>query len=247
MRIVDVVFAPRTRKKDSLGLALAVAIVVHAGVLVWAARAESSLESWAASVALAVHDDLAREDVVTIEPEKPPPKPIEEPPTPLSPPPAKSDTATTVDAKPEAPAAAPNVMASEAEGPVDLSNDTIVKGTATTPVSGAVAASGTRTSAATTTSPPVDRSRRVTLEGGEWACPWPKTAQGDVIDEQSVVIKVEVAADGRVLDAKVVKDAPGFGDAALACAKKTRFVPAADKDGTALRAWSPPIEVRFTR
>jgi TonB family protein len=77
---------------------------------------------------------------------------------------------------------------------------------------------------------------------------WPNTASGDVVNEQSVIIKVEVDKSGGVIAAKIVRDAAGgFGDAALACALRTRFLPARNAAGEPVRAWSPPIEVRFSR
>jgi protein TonB len=39
----------------------------------------------------------------------------------------------------------------------------------------------------------------------------------------------------------------GFGAAAVACALRTRFVPARARSGQAVRSLSPPIRVRFTR
>jgi periplasmic protein TonB len=246
-RIVDVVFERNaTRGRDFLSVALAVAIVLHGAVLVWAARTGPSIEQWAAEIALVVHDDLAKEDVVTLEPERaePPPakKAIEAAPTTLDKPTAARAPVSA------APAAAPAVMTAEDEGPVDLSQNTIVSGTARSTPGGAVHTEGTRTEPAPAQAGAPDQSSRVTLEHGEWSCAWPNTAAGDVTNEQSVLIKVEVDGDGRVLDAKIVRDARrGFGEAAIQCAKRTRFVPAKDGAGRPLRAWSPPIEVRFFR
>jgi protein TonB len=88
----------------------------------------------------------------------------------------------------------------------------------------------------------------VSLEGQSWSCPWPPEADSDRIDEQTVVIRVVVDQDGSVKSAEiVVEPGHGFGKAAVACAKNTRFTPAHDRAGNAVRARSPPIRVRFTR
>ena len=245
-RIVDIIFerSVTAKKRETFSLALAIAIVLHGGLLVFAARSEPSLQAWSASVALQVHDELQNEDIVTLEPEKPPPKEIEEAPRTLAP---RSDAPSPATPT-AAPAAAEAVMTHDA--PLDLTSDTIVSGEARVSPGGPSASSGTRTAPAAKDAQPAvaDRSRTVTLESDDWSCAWPSTAQGEVVDEQKVVIKVEVGADGRVINAAIVRDEKGgFGDAALACARRTRFVPARDRDGQPLRAWSPPIEVRFER
>jgi protein TonB len=96
--------------------------------------------------------------------------------------------------------------------------------------------------------PPPDRSRPVRLEGTEWRCPWPREADAEAIDEQVVVIRVVVRPDGTAESPEVLEDPGyGFGPAAAACALKTRFEPALDRQGRPIRAPSPPIRVRFTR
>ena len=93
-----------------------------------------------------------------------------------------------------------------------------------------------------------DRSRPVTLGAQSWSCPWPAEADAEGIDEQTVVLRVIVAADGTVESADILAEpGHGFGKAALACAWKTRFSPARDRAGAPVRAVSPPIRVRFTR
>jgi protein TonB len=88
----------------------------------------------------------------------------------------------------------------------------------------------------------------VALEGQNWSCPWPREADDAHIDEQTVVIRVVVAADGTVESASVVSDpGHGFGPAAASCAVRTRFIPARDRDGRPIRATSPPLRVRFIR
>ena len=68
------------------------------------------------------------------------------------------------------------------------------------------------------------------------------------IYEQSVTVRVTVRADGSVERASVIRDpGDGFGEAAVACALKTRFTPALNRAGEPIKAKSPPIKVRFTR
>ncbi len=251
-RIVDIVFAKSATAKrpNAALLAIIIALVVHASVIVWAARTEKSLESWSADMALIVHDELQNEDVVTLEDEKPKEEKPSEPP-----PPAPAHVATTPapTAAPAsaAPAAAAQVMTAAGE-PVDLSDNTFVSGTAALPSGGITANSGVQTNKPVLVVESIiavpDRATKVTLEGNDWSCAWPSSAEGEVIDEQDVVIRVDVDASGKVMSASLVRDAKGgFGEAALACAKRTRFVPAKDKNGKPVRALSPPIEVHFSR
>jgi TonB family protein len=91
-------------------------------------------------------------------------------------------------------------------------------------------------------------SSGVALERANWSCPWPSEANAEQLNEQTVVIRVLVNAVGKVESAEIVSDAGhGFGAAAIACALRTRFAPARDARGNAIRAQSPPIRVRFTR
>ena len=91
-------------------------------------------------------------------------------------------------------------------------------------------------------------SRPVALLEGNWACPWPAEADAAQIDEQTVVIRVRVGAEGAVEAADLVADpGVGFGRAALACARQTHFQPARDAGGAPIVAWSSPIRVHFTR
>ena len=62
------------------------------------------------------------------------------------------------------------------------------------------------------------------------------------------MIRVVVTARGAVESAEIVTDpGDGFGAAALACARRTRFSPALDPRGRPIRARSPAIRVHFTR
>jgi protein TonB len=93
-----------------------------------------------------------------------------------------------------------------------------------------------------------DRSHQVALADEDWRCPWPRDAEAEQIDEQAAVVKVVVRADGTAVSARVVRDpGHGFGAAAVECALRTRFTPAADPTGRPIETESPPIRVRFTR
>ena len=93
-----------------------------------------------------------------------------------------------------------------------------------------------------------DRASSVSLESEKWSCPWPREADAEQIDEQTVVLRVVVGASGTAERATVLADpGHGFGAAAVACALRTRFVPARARSGEAVRSLSPPIRVRFTR
>jgi protein TonB len=93
-----------------------------------------------------------------------------------------------------------------------------------------------------------DLSAPVRLPASEWECPWPREAEAASIDEASAVIRVTVDANGHPeLVALVSSPGHGFGDAALACARRARFEPARDRAGNAVRARSGPIRVQFTR
>ena len=92
------------------------------------------------------------------------------------------------------------------------------------------------------------RSPPVALASSEWNCPWPVEADGLALDEQVATIRVVVDVRGAVETAELVADpGDGFGRAALACARRTRFSPALDRDGRPIRARSPAIRVHFTR
>lgn len=252
-------------------------------VALWAAanRAEPSLETWSARVAALIHEDLVARAPVAIE-EPPPPEPEPQPePEPVAarePPPhserepqrelrasSRPETPPTPRATPPGQVAPPaesgRIIAQEAEptGPVDLTDNTFVTGTASAYVGGASASAGTNRDpvprglvdqdAAPTAAPGrPSRARPVQLDGSEWRCDWPASAVAQDIYEQFVVLRVVVRADGSVEQATLLSDpGHGFGPAAVGCARHTRFSPARDVGGEAIRATSPPIRVRFTR
>lgn len=297
--IYELVFGrapPPVRRRLAIGLAAAV--LLHAALWGVTRLSEESLESWAARLAAQVHDAVAREQAIEIEPpsapppaapQRPPPPPPLEPPAEPTPPIARHRGPATPEPDeppPEPPRAPPPAEAArvvtreESRGPVDLTGFTLVQGSAKAYAGGTTTADGTsrqpvyasvvppradggarvRPAAAVADAgvalvrappgppPPPDRSRPVSLEADEWRCPWPAEADEAQIDEQSVVIRVVVRPDGSAAAAKVLSDPGyGFGQAAVACALRTRFRPALDRAGNPRRALSPPIRVRFTR
>jgi periplasmic protein TonB len=126
--------------------------------------------------------------------------------------------------------------------------ETAGAGRSTAPVAGAVDLVGRATDRDATGGGAPGRARAVRLAAGTWACPWPVQADSAQIDAQTVVIRVRVRPGGGVDDVEVVSDpGAGFGAAAAACARQTRFEPARDASGLSVAAWSPPIRVHFFR
>jgi protein TonB len=201
----------------------------------------------------------------------PPPPPAAPPPAAAAPPPPAA--AAPVRAQPRVvrepaatppaptPAQAAEVVAQESpsDQPVDLTSFTIATGSGQRYAGGKTSSGGTSTQAVTgaasadgvpngTGTGTADLSRPVRLADSEWECPWPAEADSLGIDEQAVLMRVVVRANGSVESAELVSDpGNGFGQAALACARRSRFEPALDRGGAALRARSGPIRVLFTR
>jgi periplasmic protein TonB len=96
------------------------------------------------------------------------------------------------------------------------------------------------------TAPVLDRSRRPVLAGGaSWDCPFPPEAEERGIDQASVSLSIEVAADGGVLAATVTSDPGcGFGREAHRCALHQRWSPGLDRWGAPIRAVAH-VNVRF--
>lgn len=226
-------------------MATAVALVAYAGLAAWA------------SVSASAPAPPPREappptmEVQLLEPPPPPPAPL--PPTP---PPRPRDPAPRAQNPPPTPAQAAEVVTREAAAdPLDLTGFTVASGTASHHAGGTTSGSGTSTQAVTgpaahdgVADGTGDLSRAIQLADDEWDCPWPAEADALGIDEQTVVLRVTVAADGQLETASLLKDpGHGFGAAALACARRSRFLPALDGQGKAVRARSGPIRVRFTR
>jgi len=260
-RIVDVVLAGRVdRPLGRSVLAGAIAISVHLGLLAWTTASGSSLETWSAQLATRLHEELRRERVVELSPPPsppPPPAPPQTPPPPRQPPVRAAHLPRRADPRPPPPAQAGRIIAQE-EGPrapLDLTGDTFVTGTAQAYAGGVTSPTGTNPNPVETRevdpkAPPgePDRSHQVALADEDWRCPWPRDAEAEQIDEQIAVVKVFVRADGTAVSARIVRDpGHGFGAAAVECALRTRFTPAADPTGRPIETESPPIRVRFTR
>lgn len=202
-------------------------------------------------------------EVMLFEPPEPPPPEAPEPPPPPPRPSVARSRVPQVNAEPAAPtpAQAAEVVAQEAppDEPLDLTAFSITTGTATTYAGGKTASSGTSSRAVTgavsaegvpneTGTGSSDLSRPVKLVADEWDCPWPAEADSLGIDEQTVVIRVTVRADGQFESAEIVRDpGHGFGAETLKCAPLNRYQPALDRTGRPVKARSGPIRVRFTR
>lgn len=277
IRLVDIVLrqpAASSSGPSRLLLALLIAVAAHAALVLLAQRSRPSLEAWSAQMALQVHQELAHTtttDLERAEPPKPPPSQAPEPPEPppQAPPPepgripvpsrAKAAAETPAAAAP--PAGAGAIVSREDEPVVDLSGDAFVSGTATAYAGGASLPGGVGASAsanspqerASSATPQrathsANKARSVRLDAGEWRCPWPDAAMSADIYEAFVIIRVRVNPQGLAQQAEVLEDpGHGFGQAAIACAKRTRFAPARDQAGTPIFATSPPIRVRFVR
>ena len=80
------------------------------------------------------------------------------------------------------------------------------------------------------------------------ACSFPKEADEAKIDGASVIVRVLVKADGSPELAQTLEEPGfGFGPVATSCAMARKYKPATDDRGYAIRAWTPPIRIRFIR
>ena len=194
----------------------------------------------------------------------PQPKTVTVPPREPSPPaspPVIEDAPPPVDTQPAPPAAAGEIIDAEVDpaAPVDFTGDTFISGNAAAFVGGVSASAGTNPvpvysgevdpNAEPNLRPGQESlARSVGLAPGAWRCRWPAQAVAQDVYEQFVVLRVVVRADGSAKDVMVVDDpGHGFAEAAIACAKRTRFLPAQNSAGRAIQKRSPPIRVRFTR
>jgi protein TonB len=173
---------------------------------------------------------------------------------------ARTPESTNDAASPPPPAQAGQVVAAApSTEPADFTGFDIATGEGPQFAGGVTASSGTNTRAVHTSvvdpNAPPDRPQGerdlaapVRLPARSWRCPWPRQADALGIDEQVVVLRVAVEADGRISSAELVDDpGHGFGDAALVCAREATFEPARDSSGRPVSATSPPVRVRFTR
>ncbi|XXF81256.1 energy transducer TonB [Myxococcaceae bacterium GXIMD 01537] len=254
--------AESPKRPRGLLWAVVVTVAVHGlgGAMAW--RAWSRLPV-PAPVAARPKQTLKIDHVVELPPPPPLPPPAVPPPPPAPRPEAKPLRAKArAQAAPEAPASPPppalaqagQVVAAESDAPLDF---TVVSGQGQQFAGGVTASSGTSTKAVETAAIPqgepegtgtVSRARAVQLNARNWSCPWPREADSLSVDEQTVVLRVTVTAEGRVTSADLLSDPGyGFGQAALACAREARFEAALDREGRPYATTSPPIRVRFRR
>jgi protein TonB len=94
-----------------------------------------------------------------------------------------------------------------------------------------------------------DRSRAPRLAGGgRWdACGFPDEADEAGMNQAVVGLRVSVDADGTLREVDVIRD-PGFGFGQLAsrCARRSRWLPALDREGQPMAA-THLLSVRFVR
>jgi protein TonB len=260
-RIVDLVFAGEPGGRlQRLAAGAAVVLAVYATAVLLAGEVGGAGASFAAELAARIHDAVAAErDVdVKLPPPPPPPAPAPEPPAARAPRAIARARAPAAHHAPAAPAQAGRIAAAS-DAPLDFTGaafvvgsgstyaggSTTARGTSRAPVTGAVAPNGHGDGQA----PARSRARPVTLDSGSWACPWPAEADARQVDQETVVIRVKVRADGRVDQADVLQD-PGFGFGAAArdCALASRsFAPALNAQGAPVESLSPPIRVHFFR
>ena len=213
-------------------------------------------------MAARVHDAIAMERAVEVTPPPPPPPPPPAPlPSPLEAPSATAPHMTRVAhisrSRPVPPAQAGQLAAVSA-APVDFTGSAFIVG------SGASYAGGVTSSTGTSRKPVLgavipgtprnpslavgNRARPVSLDQSAWNCPWPAEADAQQVNEQTVVLRASIGADGRADTVEVLTDPGfGFGAAARLCALRTRFEPAHDRVGLPIAAQSPPIRVHFFR
>ncbi len=224
------------------------AFLIYGGVATWAwlAPAPSPIQA------------AAPPPPMQVELFAPPPAP---PPVPPPPPPPRAKITTPRAAAPaEAPAQAAEVVAQEAApGALDLTAFTVVAGRADKYAGGNTASQGASAEAVdgpavaggqpggTGTAARGDLSRLARLANDEWDCPWPAEADALGVNEQTVLLRVNVRADGSVQAVIVVKDPGyGFGPEALACAREARFEAALDLNGQPTQSHRL-LRVAFTR
>jgi len=253
--------ADRPRRRTLLAAAVVMGIYGGAGLLTFSTKAK--LSSWSADLAARIHADLAKDRAVEM---LPPPPPAEPAPPAAQRPVVSEPLVRSAGRAPRrvsrvAPAQAAAVLTRAApEAPLDLTGNVFASGDAASFPGGATAGAGRSTAPVTGTidvhAPAANRptvakaslARPVALAAGTWVCPWPSEADAEQIDQQIVVIRVRVGADGTVDSAQLVADpGTGFGGAAMTCARQTRFEPARDADGDPIASWSPAIRVHFSR
>jgi len=259
VRIVDLVFAgePSGRMRR-LAIGGACVVALYASAILVVGRFGRSGASVCAQIAARVHDAIAAERAVEVTP-PPNPPPAETPPPPHVAEPALREHVHTAAAHhaPAAPAQAGQIAAASTS-PVDFTGSAFVVGSGPSYAGGSTSGTGTNRQAAAGAVAPNGtgteagaarrRARPVSLDQAAWNCPWPAEADARQVDQETVVIRVAVGADGRADRVDVLEDPGfGFGRAARQCALSTRFGPARGAAGDPIAALSPPIRVHFYR
>lgn len=250
----------RDNRRGGWRLAVLLSTGLHGALWSLAWRAGMWSRSSAADVRLNAPIEVSVEpSVAPPEPAPTPPPPELEKASPLARRPAQVARPTPAASATPPAGATTSDPGAGAAGPVDLTGQMLVLASSGQSAGGAEDSGGTgqRTGSRGRGNAPApsavgsgtgDRSGSVSLEDQSWSCPWPRGADVEQIDEQTVLIRVVVNSDGIVESATVLSDpGHGFGQAAIACALHTRFNPARDREGRPTRASSPPILVRFTR
>lgn len=154
---------------------------------------------------------------------------------------AKALPATNRDPSPP-PAGSP--PASVAVTPIDLASTGFVLSHGT--VGASDSSRGRATGAGSDAEVP--RSAAVALDRSSWRCSWPETTTTSRLRRGHAVLRALVDASGHPLSIKLVSaSADAFGRAAMACARRHRFIPGRNAQGRERRAMSPPIHVAFRR
>ena len=260
-RIVDLVFAIEPAGgRRRLALGGAVVLAIYGGVFVLVSQMGNSLGPWSAEMAAHVHDAIAMERAVEVTPPPPPPPPTlllsSEAPSAAAP---HVTRATHVLRGRPTPPAQAGQLAAVSLAPVDFTGSAFIVGSGASYAGGVTSSAGTSrkpvlaetlSSQATRNVPPAirDRARPVSLDQSAWNCPWPAEADAQQVNEQTVVLRATIRADGRAASVEVLTDPGfGFGAAARLCALRTRFEPAHNPSGLPIAAPSPPIRVHFFR
>lgn len=254
--IVDLVFGGKTGGGGRrLALGAVTVLACYVGLFVAVSRLGRSAGPWSAEMAARIHEAVAAETAVDMTPPPPPPPPVTSS-EPKAESPRLARVAPASRARPAAPAQAGQLAAASPE-PADFTGTAFVvgvgssyaggtttsHGTSRTPARGIVAPGGTGDGAGAQS-----QARPVSLDQEAWSCPWPAEADAQQVNEQTVVLRATVRADGRADRVEVLADPGyGFGGAARLCALATRFEPARDPAGHPMTSLSPPIRVHFFR
>jgi protein TonB len=261
-RIVDLIFrAEPAGRRRRLAVGGAVVLAIYAAAFALVSRLGGSLGPWSAEMAARIHEAIAMERAVEVTP--PPPPAAPPPPAPAAPesprvPVPRSVRAPRAQEAHATPPAQAGQLAAVSAEPADFTGTAFIVGSGTSYAGGATTGSGTSRKAAlgpvapegsrNASSVAHSRARAVALDQAAWNCPWPAEADAEQINEQTVVLRATVRADGRADRVDVLSDPGfGFGDAARACALRTRFEPARDTAGQPIPSQSPPIRVHFYR